>query len=77
MEDDHAAMGQRTYMVIRTLDDGRHVMVSRCYASEEARRLVASLGERSPGDYTIEASWNGSAAVSEPNRERPEDRSPS
>src|ERR1017187_2365702 len=63
MKVDHYVMGERTYMVIRTLGDGQHVLVSRFYASEEARGLVASLRESSPGDYTIESSSNGSVAV--------------
>lgn len=66
-KEDHPVMVVRTYTVIRALGDGQHVIVSRCYTSEEPRRLVASLGERSPGDYAIEFSSNGSAAVSEPN----------
>ena len=57
-------MTERTYTIIRTQCDGQRVMVSRCHTSEEARGLVASLHERSPGDYTIESSWGGSAETS-------------
>lgn len=69
-EEDHPVMMERTYTVIRTLGDGQHVTVSRCHTSEEARGLVASLGERSPGDYMIESSSNGSAAVSGPKNDQ-------
>jgi hypothetical protein len=60
-------MIERTYMVIHTLGDGQHLLVARCCTPEEARGLVTSLHELSPGDYTIECSSNGPAITVERN----------
>ncbi len=43
----------KRYQIVRVLEDGARIAVSSLEDPEEARKLIASLNEFWPGDYSI------------------------